>query len=289
MNKVSKTEEILFEAMEYIGLNPKRQYLISKHHVDFAFPERLLVVEVDGIHHRTREEVERDEKRRDVAENLGWRVKRFTAEEVYENPTKIAWKIKNLLSPSLIKSQKKISARKKPKIRQAKRKKRKSIEKPREKPITPKEPKITIIPKKPEKKSEHEEKSRIHFPLFFVFIGIFLCVLGIWGLGFLIIFGGLIYWVLVLMKKKKEIDEGEEEMMKELIPESKEKNEKEGYHERMKRILKEHPRAYQKWTIEEEDNLLKLFEKKVIIKEIARILKRQPSGVRARLQKLGKI
>jgi len=95
--KTSKTEDILFECMCNIGLKPKRQYLISKHHPDFAFPKEKLVVEVDGPHHRTRTEIERDEKRRDVAENLGWSVKRFTAEEVYENPEKIAWKIKFIL------------------------------------------------------------------------------------------------------------------------------------------------------------------------------------------------
>lgn len=98
MNKSSKTEDILYEAMLDIGLRPRRQYPISRHHVDFAFPKQKLIIEVDGWeYHKDRKQREIDEKRRDIAENLGWRVKRFTAEEVYEDPRSIAWKVHNLL------------------------------------------------------------------------------------------------------------------------------------------------------------------------------------------------
>ena len=76
-----------------MGLKPERQYPISKHRVDFAFPKEKLVIEVDGPHYRTREEIQRDEKRRDVAENLGWRVKRFTAEETFDNTEEVARRI----------------------------------------------------------------------------------------------------------------------------------------------------------------------------------------------------
>lgn len=100
MNTVSKVEDMLFESMKKIRLKPVRQHLISKMHVDFAFPDKKIAIEVDGPHHRTRQEIERDEKRRDVAENLGWRVKRFTAEEVFEDPEKIAWKISNTVNKS---------------------------------------------------------------------------------------------------------------------------------------------------------------------------------------------
>ena len=88
-------------------------------------------------------------------------------------------------------------------------------------------------------------------------------------------------------KKRKKKGVGNKFFNKEISDNLKIK--KENYHERMERIIKECPHAYQRWTIEEEDNLLKLFEKKISQKEIARILKRQPSGIRARLKKLGKI
>jgi len=63
----------------------------------------------------------------------------------------------------------------------------------------------------------------------------------------------------------------------------------ETYQEKMKRILKEHPRAYQRWTSGEEEDLLRLFEKGVRQEEIARIFKRQLGSIRSRLKKLGKI
>jgi very-short-patch-repair endonuclease len=101
MNKISKTEDRLYEAMLSIGLKPERQYPISKMKVDFAFLKEKLVIEVDGWeYHKNRKQREIDEKRRDIAENLGWKVKRFTAEEVYENSEKIAWRIYQILGKS---------------------------------------------------------------------------------------------------------------------------------------------------------------------------------------------
>ncbi|MFA5070858.1 MAG: DUF559 domain-containing protein [Candidatus Pacearchaeota archaeon] len=101
VNKISKTEDALYKSLISIGLNPERQYSISNHHVDFAFPKEKLIIEVDGWeYHKDRKQREIDEKRRDIAENLGWRVKRFTAEEVYENSNSVAWRVKSLLTKS---------------------------------------------------------------------------------------------------------------------------------------------------------------------------------------------
>ena len=52
--------------------------------VDFHWPDRLLVVEVDGGHH-TRRPTARDDERRDrVLAAAGWTVLRFTDRDVYE-------------------------------------------------------------------------------------------------------------------------------------------------------------------------------------------------------------
>jgi hypothetical protein len=52
-------------------------------------------------------------------------------------------------------------------------------------------------------------------------------------------------------------------------------------------IKAKYQRAYEKWTVEEEEILVSKFEHGISIKEIAIILERQPSAINSRLQKLG--
>jgi len=53
------------------------------------------------------------------------------------------------------------------------------------------------------------------------------------------------------------------------------------------RILKEHPRAYERWT-EEEDQLLKQkFSEGAAVQDLAKFFQRRPSAIRSRLRKLG--
>ena len=58
------------------------------------------------------------------------------------------------------------------------------------------------------------------------------------------------------------------------------------YQERLKRIRSKHPRAYEPWTAEEEHKLRIMLVEGVPVKEIARILKRQPGAIRSRIRKL---
>jgi len=107
MNKVSKTEDILYDAMLSIGLSPKRQFLVKRYtdkegieremKVDFAFPDKKLVIEVDGAYKRNAEGMKKLFNRRRVCESEGWRVENYTAEEIYENPEKYAWRIAYIL------------------------------------------------------------------------------------------------------------------------------------------------------------------------------------------------
>lgn len=55
----------------------------------------------------------------------------------------------------------------------------------------------------------------------------------------------------------------------------------------MNDIKAKYQRAYEKWTVEEEEILVSKFEHGISIKEIAIILERQPSAINSRLQKLG--
>lgn len=56
--------------------------------------------------------------------------------------------------------------------------------------------------------------------------------------------------------------------------------------ERLRKIKSEYPRAYERWTDEEEVRLVRLRDEGLSFRAIAEILQRQPSGVRARLRKL---
>jgi hypothetical protein len=58
------------------------------------------------------------------------------------------------------------------------------------------------------------------------------------------------------------------------------------YAERMEGIRRENPRAYEKWTDEEDAQLRQLFQSQTPQNEIARILQRKPSAIRSRLVKL---
>lgn len=53
------------------------------------------------------------------------------------------------------------------------------------------------------------------------------------------------------------------------------------------KIRKQFPRAYHKWTSQEEDILTKSFNAGIKNADIGKILERQPRAIRTRLQKLG--
>lgn len=55
---------------------------------------------------------------------------------------------------------------------------------------------------------------------------------------------------------------------------------------RLSRIRKDHPRAYEKWTEEEDETLERLFARGKSRKEIAELLERQPSAIRSRIRKM---
>ena len=59
------------------------------------------------------------------------------------------------------------------------------------------------------------------------------------------------------------------------------------YAERLVKIRQASPRAYEKWTDEEDANLTKLFRSGNLVKAIAAQFQRQPSAIRSRLTKLG--
>lgn len=51
-------------------------------------------------------------------------------------------------------------------------------------------------------------------------------------------------------------------------------------------IRQKHPRAYEPWSRGEEERLLRLYSVDQSVKQISRILERQPGAIRSRLRKL---
>ncbi len=78
----TRSEEWLWRRLSgsKTGFPFRRQLVIGPHIVDFASPKVRLVVEVDGGYHEGRER--HDGARDRHLEELGWRVLRFTDEDV---------------------------------------------------------------------------------------------------------------------------------------------------------------------------------------------------------------
>ncbi|MDH4122252.1 MAG: endonuclease domain-containing protein [Deltaproteobacteria bacterium] len=81
----TNSERILWQSLrrEALGVHFRRQHPIDCWIVDFVCLEKRLVVEVDGGIHGN--QVERDEGREGHLKELGYRVIRFTNEDVTEN------------------------------------------------------------------------------------------------------------------------------------------------------------------------------------------------------------
>src|SRR5882672_5277721 len=66
------------------GIKFRRQHPIGPYFADFACIARRLVIEIDGEHHDF--QLEADARRTAAMERDGWRVIRFTARDVVQNP-----------------------------------------------------------------------------------------------------------------------------------------------------------------------------------------------------------
>ena len=97
MDKVSKSRELrrdgsraekicwhLIRDRRIDGVKFRRQHPIGPYFADFACVSKKLVIEIDGEHHAF--QVEADARRTAVIEREGWRVIRFWANEVVQNP-----------------------------------------------------------------------------------------------------------------------------------------------------------------------------------------------------------
>ena len=75
-------------AKQVCGLKFRRQHPIGPWIADFACPEKMLVVEVDGGYHDVRQE--EDIRRQKSIEQLGWMVIRFSDKDVEQDAETVA-------------------------------------------------------------------------------------------------------------------------------------------------------------------------------------------------------
>lgn len=88
---MTEAESMLWEFLRAgrLGARFKRQHIILGFIVDFVCLESKLVIEVDGGYHSEFEQIQKDEHRTEKIEALGYRVIRFTNEEVMEDISKV--------------------------------------------------------------------------------------------------------------------------------------------------------------------------------------------------------
>lgn len=96
---LTDAEMVLWEYLRRnaLGVRFRRQFIIGDFIADFACIEKRLVVEVDGLYHLTDEQIEEDRKRTYHISQLGYRVIRFTNEEIMTDINKVVAIIKENL------------------------------------------------------------------------------------------------------------------------------------------------------------------------------------------------
>lgn len=94
--EMTKAEVLLWLELKRrkLGVRFLRQYSIFAFVVDFYSPELKLAIEVDGATHSTNEEIEYDNRRQSIIEQLGIIFLRFTNSEIYNDLHNVMEKIK---------------------------------------------------------------------------------------------------------------------------------------------------------------------------------------------------
>ena len=92
-------EKILWSELknQALGTKFRQQHLIDNYIVDFVCLTKRLIIEVDGDYHFTPEQILSDQERTSILNELGYKVIRFTNEEVIISITKVLEKIRKEL------------------------------------------------------------------------------------------------------------------------------------------------------------------------------------------------
>ena len=101
-NRKEKTfaEDILWQKLRnnQLGSKVRRQHVIDAFIIDFAFLNEKLLIEIDGQYHNGPEQKKYDEARTEFLQQLGFKLIRFTNEEVERNISEVVKIIKEELA-----------------------------------------------------------------------------------------------------------------------------------------------------------------------------------------------
>jgi 5-methyltetrahydrofolate--homocysteine methyltransferase len=78
-----------------LGVRYRHQHIIGDYIADFACVSNKLIIEIDGLYHSLPEQTISDQERTDWLEGKGWKVIRFTNEEIFSNLDKVLEQIKD--------------------------------------------------------------------------------------------------------------------------------------------------------------------------------------------------
>ena len=107
-NNPTEAEDFLWRQLKGKGLNTsfKRQCVFLDYIADFYSPSANLIIEVDGGYHQTDEQQTLDEIREEKLKKQGYRILRFTNEQVLFDIDRVLTKIKDMIenekTPSLL-------------------------------------------------------------------------------------------------------------------------------------------------------------------------------------------
>lgn len=103
-NNPTEAEKILWEVLRAnnLGVKFRRQHAIGDYIADFVCLSRYLIIEVDGGYHNKPEQKELDAIRSDYLHNRGFRILRFTNEQVIGNIDSVIKDIQSSLSQPAI-------------------------------------------------------------------------------------------------------------------------------------------------------------------------------------------
>ena len=98
-NNQTDAEKSLWQQLRNgaLGAKFKRQHVIYDFIVDFVCLEKKLIIEVDGAYHFTESQMDADAYRTEELERFGFRVLRFTNEEVISKIEEVLKTIKESL------------------------------------------------------------------------------------------------------------------------------------------------------------------------------------------------